>query len=683
METVRRTSTHGAILALLLLCGFPLFGFALNVVGRDGTHTTIAIPDGPVGNLHYDKSGVALYAAQELQYHIRESTGVTVPFKRESEKPSGKGLIYLGACQQTKTSGIATDDLVPNACIIKLVDGDLFLVGDNNSGVFGYDATHGPWTIALYPTRIGTRFSVYEFLEEHMAVKWLWPGKSGEVIPKYTEIQVTSWDSTWRPPLISVNLGDNPYQVNIFETARWSSREALDTYLFNQAVWQRRHRLAPSADLFLSHCFKYYWNEYGQKHPEFFNLLPDGTRRSDPLYPDGHGHPSHTSMCVSEPGLWKTIVKKWAATRTPGNPFIKLGENDNPGMCTCSNCLAWDESEEPDAERLARAKEAYAKGDWKWFHALSALPDRYAKFYLAVQKEAEKIDPNATVMGFGYANFTAPPRKTNLNDRVIIVYVPSFMFPFTKEKLELEHRQCDSWGETGASLLLRPNYFLQLHTMPLFFARKFGIDFQFLTGRGLTATAFDSLTGQWSTQGPNLYMLARLQTQPNKPVIEILEEYYGGFRSAKDAVREYFHHWEVVSESITDAKIDEFVANHGNPNPTFGFLVYAHAFFTPAVMHQGRALLTRAQVAAQGDPLAAKRVAFLERGLRRAELTLAAQAAFRACQQNQTDSTFQAAVRELDSYRRSVDTKDTDNVSSVYWFEGRHWDRQQVYKSSD
>ena len=516
-----------------------------------------------------------------------------------------------------------------------------------------------------------------------MAVKWLWPGKSGEVIPKYTDIQVRRWDSTWRPPLISVNLGDNPYQVNIFETARWSSPEALDTYLFNQAVWQRRHRLAQSADLFLSHCFKYYWNEYGQKHPEFFNLLPDGTRRADPLYPDGHGHPSHTSMCVSEPGLWKTIVEKWAATRTPGNPFIKLGENDNPGMCTCSNCLAWDESDEPDSERLARPKEAHAKGDWKWFHALSSLPDRYAKFYLAVQKEAEKIDPNATVMGFGYANFTDPPRKTKLNDRVIIVYVPSFMFPFTKEKLEREHRQWDSWGETGASLLLRPNYFLQLHSMPLFFARRFGTDFQSLTGRGLTATAFDSLTGQWSTQGPNLYMLARLQPQPKKPVLEILEEYYGGFRAAKDAVREYFHHWEVVSESITDAKIDEAVANHGTPNPTFGSLVYAHAFFTPAVMHQGRALITRAQVASQGDPLIAKRVAFLERGLRRAELTLAAQASFRACQQNQTDATFPAAVRELDSYRRSVDTKDADNVSWVYWFEGRRWGRQQVYKSSD
>jgi len=48
-------------------------------------------------------------------------------------------------------------------------------------------------------------------------------------------------------------------------------------------------------------------------------------------------------------------------------------------------------------------------------------------------------------------------------------------------------------------MLLRPNYFLQLHSMPLFFARKFGNDFQYLSGRGLIATAFDSLTGQWST----------------------------------------------------------------------------------------------------------------------------------------------------------------------------------------
>ena len=388
-------------------------------------------------------------------------------------------------------------------------------------------------------------------------------------------------------------------------------------------------------------------------------------------------------MCVSQPGLWKTIVKKWVATRFPDDPFIKLGENDNPGMCACPKCMAWDESDVPDAERLARAKQAYAKGDWKWFNALGSLSDRYAKFYLAVQKEAEKIDPNATVMGFGYANFTDPPRKTKLNNRVIIVYVPNFMFPFTTKKIDLEHKQWDAWGKTGASMLLRPNYFLQLHSMPLFFARKFGNDFQYLSGRGLIATAFDSLTGQWSTQGPNLYMLGRLQTQPRRPVGEILEEYYGGFGRAKDAVRKYFQHWEAVSDAMTDASIAEAVASHGNPNPTFGFLVYAHTIFTPGVMSKGRALLAKAQVAAKGDPIAEERVAFLERGLRRAELTLAAQAAFRTCKENQSDSTFQAAVKKLDSYRRSVDTKDPDNVSWVYWFEGRRWDRKKVYKSMD
>jgi len=114
-------------------------------------------------------------------------------------------------------------------------------------------------------------------------------------------------------------------------------------------------------------------------------------------------------------------------------------------------------------------------------------------------------------------------------------------------------------------------------------------------------------------------MLGRLQTQPRRPVGEILEEYYGGFGRAKDAVRKYFQHWEAVSDAMTDASIAEAVASHGNPNPTFGFLVYAHTIFTPGVMSKGRALLAKAQVAAKGDPIAEERVAFLERGLRRAE----------------------------------------------------------------
>jgi len=104
-----RTMTHTFSLSLLLLCGFPISSFALDVVGRNGTHTTIVIPDGPVADLYYDKSGVAQYAAQELQYHIKASTGVTLPIVRERQTPAGKGLIYLGACQQTKKAGITTD----------------------------------------------------------------------------------------------------------------------------------------------------------------------------------------------------------------------------------------------------------------------------------------------------------------------------------------------------------------------------------------------------------------------------------------------------------------------------------------------------------------------------------------------------------------------------------------------
>ena len=649
-------------------------GFAFDVVGRNAAHAMIVIPDNPID--------VEEYAAQELQYHIVESTGVTLAIVKESERPAASGLIYLGACKQTKKAGVTTDNLAPNAGIIRLIDGDLFMVGNDEGPVFGSDENKGPWQTWVIPTRIGTLFAVYEFLERQLGVKWLWPGKSGEVIPRRPEIQVKDLNKTWTPAFVQTYVGDNPYRVNIFEPGRWSSPEALDTYLYKQAVWLRRQRFAIGTNMVLHHSFKSHWNRFGKTHPEFFNMLPDGTRRSDPTVYGGT--PDHVSMCVSQPGLWKQIVEDWAATRSEGDPSVKLGENDNPGKCTCPDCMAWDvadpKSKVPFEERLTLAKEAFAKGDPEWVRNLGSLSDRYAKFYLAVQKEAEKIDPNATVLGFAYENYVSAPIRTKLNKRVVILFVPSFIFPWTDRERDKTRKQWDSWYEAGASMELRPNWILAGHNLPLFFARKLGEDFNYFASHGLVATAFDSITGQWSTQGPNLYVLARVHAEPGRPVDEILDEYYSGFGPAKNAVSNYFRHWEKVSDAVTDESFRE-ACTRTDGNSWKGFLLLADTIFTPGVMGTGRRLLAEAQEAAHGDPIAEERVAFLERGLQKAELTLAAQVAFRDYKKGGKFKTFGDALKELDSYRQSVDAKDTDNASYTSWFEGIYgWDRNRVHQ---
>ena len=63
------------LISMLMACGSVGSGFALDVVGRNAAHAMIVIPDNPID--------VEEYAAQELQYHIVESTGVTLASEGE------------------------------------------------------------------------------------------------------------------------------------------------------------------------------------------------------------------------------------------------------------------------------------------------------------------------------------------------------------------------------------------------------------------------------------------------------------------------------------------------------------------------------------------------------------------------------------------------------------------------
>ena len=57
--------------------------------------------------------------------------------------------------QADKESRVTTDNLAPNAGIIRLIDGGLFMVDNDEGPVFGSDENKGPWQTWVIPTRIG------------------------------------------------------------------------------------------------------------------------------------------------------------------------------------------------------------------------------------------------------------------------------------------------------------------------------------------------------------------------------------------------------------------------------------------------------------------------------------------------------------------------------------------------
>ncbi|OIO97272.1 MAG: hypothetical protein AUJ96_23415 [Armatimonadetes bacterium CG2_30_66_41] len=625
---------------------------ALDLVRNGTATTTIVVPDKPLP--------VAAFAAEELQYHLERATGARLAIAKESAAEAAGAHLFVGACRAAAKAGLDTDALPPNGFLLKLIGDRFFLVGDDSDGP-------PAWILHNNRTRVGTLFAVYEFLEKHLGVRWLWPGELGEVIPKRASVFLDSWDQTGKPAFVHARWRDGGNTVA--GEAGWASPQVRSKFLSEQSKWLRRHRFALGVNMDMAHAYTQWWDRHKDDHPEYFNLLPDGTRRPDPTY---HGAaPSLISMCVSEPAFHRAVVENWKQTRSPERPYIDVSENDTPGKCNCPRCLSWDVRdpalEAPWESRLEYAKKAFDAAEAGWDKHLGSLSDRYARYYLAVQKEAEKVDPNAVVMGYAYANYVDPPCEVKLNERVLLGVVPPMYFPWTDEVLKDNRARWDGWRATGARMFLRPNWMLDGHNLPLFIARKLGEDFRYFAHNGMIGTDFDSLTGQYSTQGPNLYVLARLHDAPQLEVDAVLDEYYSAFGKAKEAVRAYFAHWEQLCDAITEA-----------PEGLHWSRFYRQAgeMFTPQAMARANELLAAAATAARGDEVPERRVTFLQHGLRNAELTLAAQAAYVKYRETGDVRSFRLAVEELDSFRRSVESELIANMGYLAWAEGNTWDRK-------
>lgn len=698
----------------------------LTIVQSGLAATAIVIPTGTALE-------VETLAANELQYHIKQATGITLGIYEENNKPiTFSGLIYVGACNATATAGINGNYLEDNAYVVRNVGSNLFFAGHDSSG-------NPLGMLHINDTRIGTMLAVYRFLEQYMQVKWLWPGSSGEVIPSTTDLVAGNIAIIDKPVIEHTRLNDSVEWDWGFPSGThdgWTTAEVRDDYLNAQSLWMRRHGFCRSiTTVEYSHAFGTWWDTYHLAHPDYFNKLPDGTRRPDPYY-DGGGRTELISMCMSDPNLHKQIVDNWVAAGRP--ECINCSENDTPTKCTCSRCMSWDvepanfqsEYGYPWSQRLTCATNAFNAGQENWYTYLGPMGTRLAKFLLAVQQEAQSRGyTGAKVIAYSYVNYANKPLGVQLNDRVIIGVVPNISFPWTDEKKQYFHDLWSGWADSGAQVYLRPNYFLDGHDFPINFACRFGSDFLYALRRGLFATNFYALTGQWSTQGLNLYMLARVQTHVGAgwenwgtdvtgdgtvdiSDLAVLSNYWlddasgcepgnrcgdingDGKVDFRDFVQlaGQWHDNNAEVKLIMDEFYDAFgpakaavrayfdywesVSDSATKSPPWpNWFIGADEIFTPNVMATGRTLITNAQAAAVGDLMAVRLVDFLEKGFTNVEKTLAAQAAW----ENYYNygypyfGSWQAAFSDLSNYRASVEAEFICNMSWLNWAEKRVW----------
>lgn len=644
---------------------------AATLVEKGKAQAVLVVPD--------ETKLVERYAAQEFQYHVQKASGAELPIITEQEAAGREGAkVYFGQTQALKAAGLGKEDLGKYGYATHLKDGNLFFYGQDAN--FPVPTNIAPDDLLVVKAKsmswekpVGTLLAVYDFLETELGVRWIWPGKTGEYVPKRSTIALDQYNDTGAPRYISSHM------LTADETAR------------EQRQWMLRQRFLRLESVVTAHSFEPYWDEYHKTHPEIFAMLPNGKRELMDAQP-----PGLATMCVSNPELPKVKVERWKSGIDVGHDgdikkgFINVYENDVDGYCTCETCRSWDAPDPRFATHPYWGKGVIAPffqgGRWqKRVGDPPSLTDRYMKFYLAVQKEAEKVVPGVIVRGHAYANQTEPPKQTKLNDHIFITFVGLPGQFWTPESAKKVMADWDSWRSSGAVMFLRPNTTHRGHNMPDFYAHQIGDTIRHCADNGMVGTEWDALMGQWAVQGPTYYTIGRALQRPDKSVDDILDEFYSAFGPAKQQVSSYFNYWDKVTNSFQTKEKQDF--EDDVKERKLGADVRKHALvlmsyiYTPEVMAKGRELLDKAKAAAMGDKEVEERMNILDLGLRNAELTMAAADAFLKIKYKDTASQneFVSAHTKLTEFRKehegqylSYDNNDMARVEGGLWDNALH-----------
>ena len=277
---------------------------------------------------------IARYAAEELVGHIEHATGVRLPIVEGGEATGSKASrIYVGETEAAAQVGIDVEQLASEACVLRSVGQDFFIVGNDGPGD----------PLSTGHTQSGTLWGVYEILEKQLGVRWLWPGDLGTVVPRRSSLCIGEMDETILPNYLQRNIrpGLGPRGFATADERLAFSEEQREKYALSQKMFLRRHRMGKSPGSYFSqrsfgsgHSFHGWWEKFGQAHPEWFQQLPDGKRGPEDL-----SRPDRVTMCVSNPGLHRQIVALWNEQREkrPGEPLgLGVGENDGSAACQCA-----------------------------------------------------------------------------------------------------------------------------------------------------------------------------------------------------------------------------------------------------------------------------------------------------------------------------------------------------------
>jgi len=481
-------------------------------------------------------------AALELQEHLRIMSGATLEIVKENELPAvgPAALILVGQSNLAREHGVDTAGFEPETFVVRRSENALILAGEDG----GSEAN----------ARTGTLWAVYDFLQDELGCRWIWPGEIGRVVPRRKTIEVGRLDVRETPQvkIRGFRMVVQEKHKAVYEEqglGRFFDLGATyDRISEDERVWLERMRMGRSFKLSYGHAFTDWWEKYKDSQPDLFALLPGGRRG-----PQKSDRPEFVKMCVSNPKLWELQLAPLAKYARQGARGLWLNtcENDGSGgFCTCRRCRAWDADPNADLAALATIEDGSeidgAGRQAEVAELPESLSDRYARWYNELARRACRLDPEARVIAYAYGRYRSPPTKIErIEPNVWIGYVGFNAYPRPADYRQTSVDEWLGWSRLGATVFLRSNsLFYCGEGAPYVVSRQLAEDLKFQVENGLRATDFDCLQGYWATTGPSYYLLARLLWDTSADPDRVLDEFYGAFGPMSAVVKEYFNYWE-------------------------------------------------------------------------------------------------------------------------------------------
>ena len=310
---------------------------------RDDSSMTVLVENGvPKATIVFPSTNEnCAFAASELQEFIKRSTGATLPIVNKSDDTSATRIL-LGIAPE----GLDLKTLPRDAFIIRTIGKDIYIAG-RDAWPFSPVTKQQPNGCLFHR---GTLYGVYGFLERFLGARLVFPVPECEYVKKMNTLSIPKVDIIDRP---------DKTMRSISWTHGWNGMPA-NSALINNCRLRMQTTYVPN-------CHGLgrmgYIERFGEKHPEYFALRPNGTRSNslserhggqlcfssgvvDEIYQDAKAY--LTGVSAKDRGVYieryKKCVWDWNGAF---NGYFNVMPQDGMLKCQCDKCKAAREKD-PD-----------------------------------------------------------------------------------------------------------------------------------------------------------------------------------------------------------------------------------------------------------------------------------------------------------------------------------------------